>query len=302
MVRIDRGAKGVALAVTADRHMLDTITDGDVRRVILAGIDLDLPVAELLKRKQSKTHAGPVTASSQASREELIDLMRKRSVRQIPLLDDEGRVVDLVTVDELLPSEPAPLRAVIVAGGLGTGLRPLTEGVPKAMLPVGEYKITLSDAELEQMHLSVAIGIGTPPVVARVVRRLAVHQGLSFPNLVHPGTIWDEPRVALGQGNVICAGNLLTTDIRFGSYNFVNLGCMIGHDVVVGDCCVVNPRACISGGVKIGNECLIGAGATILQYITIGDRAVVGAGAVVTKDVEPGTTVVGVPARATGKT
>ena len=125
---------------------------------------------------------------------------------------------------------------------------------------VGEYKITLSDAELEQMHLSVAIGIGTPAVVARVTRRLTRHKDLYFPNLMHPGTIWDETRVALGQGNVICAGNLLTTDIRFGSYNFVNLGCTIGHDVVVGDCCVVSPRACISGGVKIGNECLIGAG------------------------------------------
>jgi hypothetical protein len=70
---------------------------------------------------------------------------------------------------------------------------------------VGEYKITLSDAELEQMQVSVAIGIGTPPVVARAVRRLAVHQSLSFPNLVHPRTVWDQAHVSLGRGNAASA-------------------------------------------------------------------------------------------------
>jgi sugar O-acyltransferase (sialic acid O-acetyltransferase NeuD family) len=172
----------------------------------------------------------------------------------------------------------------------------------RVSVAVGRYRIAMSDTELEQMRVSVAIGIGTPSVVAQVMRRLTKHQGLSFPNLIHPRTIWDEAGVSLGQGNVICAGNVLTTDIRLGSFNVLNPGCTIGHDVVVGEYCVINPGACISGGVKIGSECLIGASATVLQYITIGDRATIGAGAVVTKDVEAGTTVVGVPARVMRKT
>ncbi|MGB1287713.1 MAG: nucleotidyltransferase family protein, partial [Aggregatilineales bacterium] len=70
----------------------------------------------------------------------LLDLMKKHGIRQIPLVDDENRVVDLFVLEDILGSrdsaEKLPITAVIMAGGLGTRLRPLTYDVPKPMLPL----------------------------------------------------------------------------------------------------------------------------------------------------------------------
>jgi len=120
---------------------------------------------------------------------------------------------------------------------------------------------------------------------------------ITFPNLIHPSTLLDKESVVMEQGNVICAGNIFTTNISIGSFNYFNLNCTYGHDIQIGDYCVFNPGINLSGGVKIGSGCLIGTGATILQYLNIGDGAIVGAGAVVVKDVPPGLVVAGVPAK-----
>lgn len=135
---IDRNEKGIVLITNKDNRLLGTITDGDVRRAILAGESLDAPVSKLLVRRTSLPCAEPVTALLGTDGAALLKLMQERSVRQVPLLDEERRVVGLVTMDELLPDQVLPLHAVIMAGGLGTRLRPLTEEVPKPMLPVGK--------------------------------------------------------------------------------------------------------------------------------------------------------------------
>ena len=137
MACIDRNAKGIALVVDERRHLIDTVTDGDIRRAILAGMDLEKPVSELLARKAGSPYAKPVTAPVGTEQATLLQLMRERSVRHIPLLDDVGRVVDLVTLDELLPDQVLPVQAVIMAGGFGKRLRPFTEETPKPMLSVG---------------------------------------------------------------------------------------------------------------------------------------------------------------------
>jgi sugar O-acyltransferase (sialic acid O-acetyltransferase NeuD family) len=162
---------------------------------------------------------------------------------------------------------------------------------------VGGYSVVGVEPDLERMEVAAVIGIGTPRVVRHIVDALASRPNLTFPNLVHPGTVWDQGRVALGQGNIVCAGNIFTTDIRVGSFNIFNLNSTWGHDVVVGSCCVFNPGLNISGSVTIGDDTLVGTGATILQGLSVGAGATIGAGAVVTKDVEAGTTVVGVPAK-----
>jgi dTDP-glucose pyrophosphorylase len=137
LLHIDRGQQGMALVVDEGGRLIGTITDGDVRRAVLAGMDLNLSVAELLKRKPGTPHASPTTAPAGTERSELLRLMRERRIRHVPLLDDEGRVDELATLDELVPEEAEPMHAVIMAGGCGERLRPLTEDLPKPMLPVG---------------------------------------------------------------------------------------------------------------------------------------------------------------------
>jgi Nucleoside-diphosphate-sugar pyrophosphorylase involved in lipopolysaccharide biosynthesis/translation initiation factor 2B, gamma/epsilon subunits (eIF-2Bgamma/eIF-2Bepsilon) len=134
---VDRGSCGIALVVDQERHLLGTITDGDVRRAVLAGTDLESPVSELLSRKISTQYPQPVTASPETDRKALIALMHEHVLRQVPILDNDGRIVDLVMLDDLIPIQDLPLQAVIMAGGMGMRLRPLTEDLPKPMLSVG---------------------------------------------------------------------------------------------------------------------------------------------------------------------
>ncbi|MDY6876673.1 MAG: acetyltransferase [Chloroflexota bacterium] len=161
----------------------------------------------------------------------------------------------------------------------------------------GKYPVICSEDELLEMEVAAAIGIGNPAIIQKIAERFKDRLNVSFPNLIHPNTVWDQERVVMGQGNVICAGNIFTTDIQIGSFNYFNLNCTYGHDIEIGNYCVFNPGINLSGGVRLGSGCLIGTGATILQYLSIGNGAIVGAGAVVTKDVEAGSTVIGVPAR-----
>jgi len=134
---IDRNAKGIALVTDEDGRLLGTITDGDVRRSMLAKMYLETPVSVLLAHKAASLRLQVVTAQVGTSPATLLQLMHDSEVRQIPLLDGAGRVAGLVTLDELVPRSNLLSQAVVMAGGLGTRLRPLTEDLPKAMLPVG---------------------------------------------------------------------------------------------------------------------------------------------------------------------
>ena len=134
---IDENRRGIALVTDEEGHLLGTITDGDIRRAILAGQTMDAPVSDLLARKAALPYSTPVTAPVGTDLLTLLQLMQEQVVRQIPLLDENERVADLVVWNDVLPVQALSLQAVIMAGGQGTRLRPLTEDLPKPMLPVG---------------------------------------------------------------------------------------------------------------------------------------------------------------------
>jgi dTDP-glucose pyrophosphorylase/CBS domain-containing protein len=137
MSLMDRCALGITLIVDEQRRLEATITDGDVRRAILLGIELDQPVADLLAtRKHSGRDGTPITAAAGTERELLLKLMADHRIRQIPLLDSEGRVVDIALDSDFLSASALPLDGFIMAGGFGKRLMPLTEKLPKPMLPV----------------------------------------------------------------------------------------------------------------------------------------------------------------------
>lgn len=94
---------------------------------------LDTPVSTLLAARTTP----PVTASVESDRQALLARMQASHVRQIPLLDSVNRVVDIVLLNQLLETPYLPVTAVVMAGGFGMRLRPLTDTVPKPLLPVG---------------------------------------------------------------------------------------------------------------------------------------------------------------------
>jgi dTDP-glucose pyrophosphorylase len=137
---IDRSHIGIALVVTGDRRLLGTVTDGDVRRAMLADLSLETPVRAIVERQRElrENRPFPLTAPLGAPPVELVALMQTYDVRQVPLVDDEGCVRDLALLSEFVEIEGPPLRAVVMAGGFGTRLAPLTDETPKPMLPVGD--------------------------------------------------------------------------------------------------------------------------------------------------------------------
>jgi dTDP-glucose pyrophosphorylase len=135
---IDQNAKGIALVVDDQQHLVATITDGDIRRAMLAGYDLNTKVETLVLNKASSLYPEPVTAQLDTPTPKLLELMQHYKIRQIPLLDNTGKVVDLAMLNDLVPTKILPLQAVVMAGGFGTRLRPLTDNLPKPMLPVGD--------------------------------------------------------------------------------------------------------------------------------------------------------------------
>jgi sugar O-acyltransferase (sialic acid O-acetyltransferase NeuD family) len=117
-----------------------------------------------------------------------------------------------------------------------------------------------------------------------------------FATLVHP-TASVSPRARLGVGDCIGFGVSVGGGARIGDHVTLCPGCIIGHDAEIGDYSVVAPGAVISGSVTLGRNCYIGARAVVRQGLRVGEQSLVGLGAVVTRDVGPGTTVVGCPAR-----
>jgi sugar O-acyltransferase (sialic acid O-acetyltransferase NeuD family) len=145
---------------------------------------------------------------------------------------------------------------------------------------------------------ALAMGIGAPAAKNGISAELeSKFPHLQWPALVHPSARFDRDSTELGRGAIICAGVIGTVNVIFEPFAMVNLACTIGHEARIGRAAVLNPTVNISGGVVLEEEVLVGTGAQILQYVRVGARAIVGAGAVVNKEVMPGETVVGIPAK-----
>ena len=152
--------------------------------------------------------------------------------------------------------------------------------------------LSLENAASDHPQAKVVSGIGNPKIREIIMNKSAA-QGLGFATFIHPNVEMSR-WINIGKGTVICAGNILTTNITLGRHVQINLDCTIGHDVIMGDYATLAPGVHVSGCVHIGKRAYIGTGAVIINGtqdnpIIIGDDVVVGAGACVTKSISYGT-------------
>ncbi|MFN2315910.1 MAG: acetyltransferase [Gemmatimonadales bacterium] len=192
--------------------------------------------------------------------------------------------------------EVAALVADLEAAQPGWDLLGFLDDEPDAPAEVGGVPVLggLNWLAARPGQIQVAIGIGSPRIKRLVVARLR-DLAAGFPVLIHPGVVRGR-NVEFGPGSLVCAGNILTVDIRAGAFLTLNLACTVGHDSRFGDFTTLAPGANISGNVTLGEGCDIGTGSALIQGVTVGEWSIVGAGAVVTRDLPANCTAVGVPA------
>jgi dTDP-glucose pyrophosphorylase/CBS domain-containing protein len=129
--RLDKAGTGALVLCSSGRVLLGLLTDGDIRRAILHGIPLE-------NACESIASPNPVTAQRSIAAGEALQMMNQHDINHLPVVDEEGNVVAFLLRKDLVSEEHPGLSAVIMAGGLGKRLLPLTERVPKPMLPVGD--------------------------------------------------------------------------------------------------------------------------------------------------------------------
>ena len=145
--------------------------------------------------------------------------------------------------------------------------------------------------------LSVAVAIGSPAIRRKIVEKIANPLG-DYPSMIHPSAwIGDQEYVEIGKGCILCAGVMITTNVRIRDFVILNLQCTVGHDAVIEDYAALMPSVNVSGEVTIGPGVYVGTGAQISNQVSIGEDTVVGAGAVVVKNLPANCMAVGVPAR-----
>jgi len=131
---IDAGGMQIALVLDDDNKLVGTITDGDIRRGILKGLTLSDSIESIIFRT-------PTVCSVNDTKEDILKIAVAKKLYQIPIVDLDGVLVGIDEVDELLKPAEHTNKVILMVGGMGTRLRPLTNDRPKPLLEVGNKPI-----------------------------------------------------------------------------------------------------------------------------------------------------------------
>jgi sugar O-acyltransferase (sialic acid O-acetyltransferase NeuD family) len=204
--------------------------------------------------------------------------------------------------------------AIIGAGGFGREVKTIIDAINKVEFRydfsgyyddgvavgtvVNGFPVlgSIEDLNLVKEELCLVLAIGNPHTKRTILSKIK-NNVLSFPNLIHPSVIISDDFVVLGKGNIICAGTILTCNIKIEDFVILNLCCTVGHDTIIESYCSFMPSVNISGEVVVKRDVYVGTGAKIINQLEIGESVIVGSGAVVAKSLPSFCTAVGVPAK-----
>lgn len=194
-------------------------------------------------------------------------------------------------------------KGIIGAGGFGRevywSLNPI-ERINTVFFVEDEYWNSEDDRILplslfESDKYEVVVAIADSQHRERIVNKLP--KSTKFFTHVHPTAQIHGEDVEIGVGSIICAGTIITTNVKIGKHSHLNLITTIGHDCEIGDFFTTAPGTQISGNVKIGNRVYFGTRSCIKQKLTVCDDVTIGMNAGVTKSIEETGTYVGTPAK-----
>lgn len=131
---MNESGRQIIMIVDHDRRLKGTFTDGDLRRALLKGATLTDPVRGFF-------NARPISSPASGGRSRAVAIMRERGIDQIPLVDEDGRIVGVESINPVRVGIKIDYPVVIMAGGLGKRLHPITESIPKALVSVGDKPI-----------------------------------------------------------------------------------------------------------------------------------------------------------------
>ncbi len=131
---IENGDIKIALVVDGKDKLIGTLTDGDIRRGFLKGHNINSSISSIINKK-------PLVTKKTVTRIKLLNSALPKKIYQIPVIDNKGKVTEIYIIDEMLNSKTKLNKVVIMAGGKGIRLRPLTKNTPKPMLKIGGIPI-----------------------------------------------------------------------------------------------------------------------------------------------------------------
>ena len=131
---IDESSLQFAIVIDDEQHLLGTVTDGDIRRSILRGEGLEVKIEDVMNRQ-------PFVEQFGKKHIEYIKLMKDKQIKQLPIVDENNKIINVIFASQQSTSVASDNTVILMAGGLGTRLRPLTDSTPKPMLHVGNKPI-----------------------------------------------------------------------------------------------------------------------------------------------------------------
>ncbi len=187
--------------------------------------------------------------------------------------------------------------AIIGAGGFGREIK-AAMGIPNIKFFVDDSYENLDNnilglSKFDPKKYSVVIAIADPRDRYNVVQKLP--KETKYFTFIDPSAQIHDDNIQIGEGSIICAGTIITTNVKIGKHAHINLITTIGHDCTIGDYFTTAPGVQISGNETIGNRVYFGTRSCIKQKLKVCDDVIIGMNSGVTKDILESGTYVGTP-------